>query len=155
MDEKGTSKMSSRKEDAMMKMKGIGYWATTSIVALELLAGGVTDLVHGRTSLVAGQPVAEVLEHLGYPAYLLRILGVWKLLGAIALLVPRFPRLKEWAYAGAFFVYVGAAASWAARGGGMSDLIGPLAFAFLTLASWALRPPGRILGVLFPARAHA
>ncbi len=46
--------MSTRKEDAMMKMKGIGYWATTSIVALELLAGGVTDLVHGRTSLVAG-----------------------------------------------------------------------------------------------------
>ena len=85
--------MSTRKEDAMMKMKGIGYWATTSIVALELLAGGVTDLVHGRTSLVVGQPVAEVLEHLGYPAYLLRILGVWKLLGAIALLAPRFPRL--------------------------------------------------------------
>jgi hypothetical protein len=54
--------MSTRKEDAMMKMKGIGYWATTSIVALELLAGGVTDLVHGRTSLVAGQPVAEVNE---------------------------------------------------------------------------------------------
>src|SRR5438034_126534 len=53
MNEKGTSKMSTRKEDAMMKMKGIGYWATTSIVALELLAGGVTDLVHGRTSLVA------------------------------------------------------------------------------------------------------
>jgi hypothetical protein len=62
MNEKGTSEMSTRKEDAMMKMKGIGYWATTSIVALELLAGGVTDLVHGRTSLVAGQPVAEVNE---------------------------------------------------------------------------------------------
>ena len=54
----------------MMKMKEIGYWATTSIVALELLAGGVTDLVHGRTLLVADQPVAEVLEHLGYPGLL-------------------------------------------------------------------------------------
>ncbi len=135
--------------------KVIGYWATTIIVTLELLAGGVTDLIHGPALLFAGDPVVLALEQLGYPAYLLMILGVWKLLGAIALLVPRFPRLKEWAYAGTLFVYVGAAASLAARGGGMGDLIAPLAFAVLTLASWALRPPGRILGVLFQARAHA
>ena len=125
------------KEDMTMKMKVIGYskmigyWATTAVVALELLAGGVTDLVHGPELLFVGDPVVLVLAQLGYPVYLLTILGVWRLLGAIALLVPRFPRLKEGAYAGAFFVYVGAA------------------------ASWALRPPGRILGVLFPARAHA
>ncbi len=150
-------KMSTRhvKEDMTMNMKMIGYWATTAVVALELLAGGVTDLVHGPELLFVGDPVVLVLAQLRYPVYLLTILGVWRLLGAIALLVPCFPRLKEWAYAGAFFVYVGAAASWAARGGGMGYLIGPLAFAFLTLASWALRPPGRILGVLFPARAHA
>ncbi len=140
--------------DTLLKLKLIGYWVTTIIVALELLAGGVTDLIHGPALLFAGDPVVLALEQLGYPAYLLMILGVWKLLGAIALLVPRFPRLKEWAYAGTLFVYVGAAASLAARGGGMGDLIAPLAFAVLTLASWALRPPGRILGVLFPARAH-
>ena len=152
-----TSRMSTilLKEDALMKLKMIGYWATTIIVALELLAGGVTDLIHGPALLFAGDPVVLALAQLGYPVYLLTILGVWKLLGAIALLVPRFPRLKEWAYAGTFFVYMGAAASWAAHGGGMGDLIAPLAFAVLTLASWALRPPGRILGVLFPARAHA
>src|SRR6266567_3848167 len=146
--------MSTRIEDAMMKMKGIGYWATTSIVELELLAGGMTDLVHGRTSLVAGQPVAEVLEHPGYPAYLLRILGVWKLLGAIALLTPRFPRLKEWAYAGSFFVYAGAVASCMVRGldGPGTFIWPPLIFAVLTLASWALRPQSRTLGVLFPAK---
>lgn len=143
------------KEDALMKLKMIGYWATTIIVALELLAGGVTDLIRGPALLFAGDPVVLALAQLGYPVYLLTILGVWKLLGAIALLVPRFPRLKEWAYAGTFFVYMGAAASWAAHGGGMGDLIAPLAFAVLTLASWALRPPGRILGVHFPARAHA
>jgi uncharacterized membrane protein YphA (DoxX/SURF4 family) len=143
------------KKDMKMNMKMIGYWATTAVVALELLAGGVTDLVHGPELLFAGDPVVLVLAQLGYPVYLLTILGVWRLLGAIALLVPRFPRLKEWAYAGAFFVYVGAAASWAARGGGVGYLIGPLSFAFLTLASWALRPPSRILGVLFPDRAHA
>jgi uncharacterized membrane protein YphA (DoxX/SURF4 family) len=146
--------MSTRTEDAMMKMKGIGYWATTSIVALELLAGGVTDLVHGRTSLVAGQPVTEVLEHLGYPAYVLRILGVWKLLGAIALLAPRFPRLKEWAYAGEFFAMTGAAASGVVRGKDDPGTLiwPPLILAVLTLISWVLRPQSRILGVLFPTQ---
>jgi uncharacterized membrane protein YphA (DoxX/SURF4 family) len=156
MNEKGTSKMAtiSVKEDMTMKLKVIGYWATTTIVALELLAGGVTNLVHGREVLVVGQPVVLVLAQLGYPVYLLTILGVWKLLGAIALLVPRFPRLKEWAYAGAFFEMTGAAASHAARGDNASAL-GLLMFAALILASWALRPPGRTLGVLFPARTHA
>ncbi len=143
------------KEDALMKTKMIGYWVTTIIVALELLAGGVTDLIHGPALLFAGDPVVFVLAQLGYPVYLLTILGVWKLLGAVALLVPRFPRLKEWAYAGTFIELTGAAASWAARGGGMGDLIAPLAFAVLTLASWALRPPSRTLGVLLPAKTHA
>ena len=144
-------------EDMKMNMKVIGsskmigYWTTTIIVTLELFVGGVTDLTHGRELLFVGDPVALILAHLGYPLYLLTILGVWRLLGAIALLVPRFPRLKEWAYAGTFFVYAGAAASWAARGS-MGDLIAPLALAVLTLASWALRPPSRTLGVLFPGR---
>jgi uncharacterized membrane protein YphA (DoxX/SURF4 family) len=145
----------SAKEDMTMKTKMIAYWATTIIVVLELLVGGVADLVHGRALLFTGDPVVLALAQLGYPVYLLTILGVWKLLGAIALLAPRIPRLKEWAYAGTFFVYVGAAASWAARDGGLGDLMAPLALAVLTLASWALRPPGRILGILFPARAHA
>ena len=118
-----------------------------------LLAGGVADLIHGPALLFVGDPVDLVLTHLGYPVYLLTILGVWRLLGAITLLVPRFPRLKEWAYAGTFIELTGAAASWGTRGGSMGDLIWPLAFALLTLASWALRPSGRILGVLYPARA--
>ena len=140
------------KEDKTMKTKLISYWVTTIFTALELLAGGVTDLMHGRTALVAGEPVAEVLAHLGYPVYLLTILGVWKLLGAIVLLAPRFPRLKEWAYAGSFFVYAGAVASGMVRG--LDDpgtfIWPPLIFAVLTLASWALRPQSRLLGVLFP-----
>ncbi len=137
-----------------MKLKVIGYWATTAVVAWELLLGGLTDLVHGGTSLVAGEPVAEILTHLGYPVYLLTILGVWKLPGGIALLVPGFPRLKEWAYAGAFFVYIGAAASGVVRGrDDPATLIwGPLIFALITLASWALRPPDRMLGRLVPTK---
>jgi uncharacterized membrane protein YphA (DoxX/SURF4 family) len=141
--------------DGLLKSKRIGYWVATAAIALEGLAGGVTDLIHGPALLVAGDPVVSVLARLGYPVYLLTILGVWKLLGALVLLLPRFPRLKEWAYAGTFFVYVGATASWAARGGDVGDLLPPLALAVLTLASWVLRPPGRTLGVLIPARAQA
>ena len=142
-------------EDTLRKWKLIGYWVTTAVIAFEALAGGVTDLIHGPSLLFAGDPVVSVLAQLGYPVYFLTILGVWKLLGAIALLAPRFPRLKEWAYAGTFFVYVGAAASWTAHGRGLGDLIPPLALAVFTLASWGLRPPGRTLGVLLPARAQA
>ncbi len=133
-----------------MKLKLIGYWATTAAIALETLAGGVTDLIHGREILVAGDPVVEVVTHLGYPVYLLTILGVWKLLGGIVLLVPRFPRLKEWAYAGVFFELMGAAASLALHG--ESFISSPLILAMLALASWALRPPDRTLGVLFPTK---
>jgi uncharacterized membrane protein YphA (DoxX/SURF4 family) len=135
-----------------MKTKVIGYWATTIFVALELLAGGLTDLVQGREVLVVGQPVDQVMAHLGYPVYLLTILGWWKLLGAIALLVPRFPRLKEWAYAGTFFEMTGAAASLAARGDDAGTIIAPLIVAVLAVASWALRPQSRTLGVLFPVK---
>jgi hypothetical protein len=142
-------------EDTLRKTKLIGYWVTTAAIVLEALAGGVTDLIHGPSLLFAGGPIVSVLAQLGYPVYLLTILGVWKLLGAIALLVPRFPRLKEWAYAGTFFVYVGAAASWVASDGGLGNLIAPLVLAALTLASWALRPPSRTLGVVLPARPQA
>jgi uncharacterized membrane protein YphA (DoxX/SURF4 family) len=138
-----------------LKMKIIAYWVTTVIIALELLAGGATDLLHGREVIVAGESVVEVFMHLGYPTYLLTILGVWKLLGAAALLAPRLPRLKEWAYAGTFFELTGAVASHAARGDNISDLVGPLILAALALASWALRPQSRILGVPFTARKDA
>ncbi|SRR6266446_8988947 len=73
-----------------------------------------------------------------------------KPLGAIALLAPRFPRLKEWAYAGTFFELTGAAASHVARGDDEGTLIWPLLFAVPTVISWALRPQSRTLGVLFP-----
>jgi uncharacterized membrane protein YphA (DoxX/SURF4 family) len=136
----------------MRNMKVIGYWTSTAAVAGVLLVDGVMGLVHahGRVMLV-GKPLDEVMERLGYPAYLLKILGVWKPLGAIALLVPGFPRLKEWAYAGTFFNMTGAAASSVASGDEVGNRIWALIFAVLTLASWALRPQSHTLGVLFPA----
>ena len=131
-----------------MEIKVIGYWVATTIIALETLAGGVVDLTHGREAIVAGRPVVDVVTSLGYPVYVLMILGVWKIPGAIILIVPGFLRLKEWAYAGIVFELSGAVASHAVRRQG-SDLVGPLVLLGVALASWALRPPGRILGT-FP-----
>jgi len=132
-------------------VKAITYWVTTVIIGLETLAGGVTDLAKGRTMLIAGPPVAEVVTHLGYPLYLLLILGVWKLLGGIVLLSPSLPRLKEWAYAGVFFELTSAAASWVLHGDPPREWISPLVLAAIAIASWLLRPPGRVLGTIFTA----
>jgi uncharacterized membrane protein YphA (DoxX/SURF4 family) len=134
-------------------MKMLSYWTTTTAVVGVLLVDGVMGLVHphGRVMLV-GKPLDAAMKRLGYPAYLLKILGVWKPLGAIALLVPRFPRLKEWAYAGTFFNMTGAAASSMASGDEVRNVIWALLFAVFTLASWALRPQSRTLGIRFPVQ---
>ena len=76
-------------------VKVTGYWATTIVSALELLAGGVTDLVYGKIALVGGEPVVEILAHRGYPVDVLPILGMWKRPRVLTLLLLRFPRLKE------------------------------------------------------------
>ena len=119
-----------------MKLKLICYWVATITATAELLVGAEWDLAHRPD-------VVQLVTHLGYPAYLLTILGFWKLLAAIAWLVPGFPRLKEWAYAGVFFETTGAAASHIASGNKLTDAIGPLILAALGMASWALRPQNR------------
>lgn len=118
------------------RRRAIAYWATTLLLVAELVVGGAWDVL--RTPYVRG-----ILEHLGYPTYVLVILGVWKVLGAVALLVPRFPRLKEWAYAGAFFNYTGAVASHLVVGDGAAAIAYPILQTGLLAASWALRPPAR------------
>lgn len=130
-----------------MKTKVIGYWVTTAMLAFALLSGGAAELAHRRETV-------EGMVHLGYSLYFISIIGFWKVLGGIALLVPRFPRLKEWAYAGAFFNMTGALASHAVSGDSVGHLIAPGFFAVLAVASWALRPKSRTLGVLFPARTR-
>src|SRR5262245_22143025 len=118
------------------KARTIGYWVATGLLGLVFAAGGVSDL--------SGSPqVLEGMAHLGYPAYFVAIIGVWKVLGAVALLAPRFPRLKEWAYAGIFFDLTGAAASHAASGDSAGKVIAPLVLVAIVAASWALRPEGR------------
>jgi uncharacterized membrane protein YphA (DoxX/SURF4 family) len=139
------------REDTVRKLKVIGYWAATSIVAFELLLGGVMALVHGRNMLI-GEPLVTIFDHLGYPMYLLTILGICKPLAGIVLLIPGFPRLKEWAYAGSFINLIGALVSDALCGYAVYALFA-LGFAVLTLASWALRPQSRTLGVLVSAKS--
>ena len=94
-----------------VKTKSIAYWTTTTLVALPIGSGGIAQVARAQAT------VDGVVHALGYPLYFLTILGAWKTLGAIAILVPRFPRLKEWAYAGIFFDLTGAVASGAAVGG--------------------------------------
>ena len=125
-----------------MKTKAIIYWILTALLALGVFSGGVSQLMQSKETL-------DGIMHLGYPLYFVIILGVWKVLGAVALVVPRFPRLKEWAYAGIFFEMTGAAASHIACGDPSWHAVVTLAFAAMTVASWALRPPGRTLGVIF------
>jgi hypothetical protein len=120
----------------------------TALVAFFIGGGGVSQVIQ-----YFGNPHG-VVPALGYPMYFFAILGVWKALGAIAILVPGFPRLKEWAYAGIFFDLTGAAASVAFVGGyGVYafHVIAPLVIAGFTVTSWALRPASRTIGVLFPS----
>lgn len=127
-------------------MKRLTFWVTTIAVALELIIGGIADLAH------AGSFTLAVVQ-LGYPTYLLTIIGVFKLFGAVAILLPRFPRLKEWAYSGIMIEMIGASGSFIARNGG-EDIIWPLIIALIALISWALRPSSRTLGILFEKKCH-
>lgn len=117
------------------RRREVAYWSTTTLVAGELLLGGAWDIM-----LIPY--VRKVMRRLGYPPYFAVIMGAWKLPGAVTLLAPGLPRLKEWAYAGAVFTYTGAAASHLVAGD-TADAAAPLIFTGLAAASWALRPPAR------------
>jgi uncharacterized membrane protein YphA (DoxX/SURF4 family) len=118
------------------KPKTIAYWITTGLFAAAFLASGGAELA-------SAPAVVTAMRGLGYPPYFLTILGMWKVLGAGALLVPGLPRLKEWAYAGVFFDLTGAAASHALSGDPPGKIATPLVFLVVAAASWALRPPSR------------
>jgi uncharacterized membrane protein len=123
------------------KTRVIAYWVMTTLLAASMLSGGVVELMR--------QPQAvEGIVHLGYPPYFVSILGFWKILGAIALLAPQFPRLKEWAYAGIFFDVTGAAASHIFCHDAAWHVAVTSGLAVLTLLSWWLRPPSRMLDAL-------
>jgi len=120
------------------KIKTIAYWVTT-------IFGPASFIIGGFLFLTRNEQITTTLTHLGYPIYFASILGVWKVLGAIAVVIPRFPRLKEWAYAGFFFDLTSAAASRIFVGDSAGDILAPIGFLALVVASWALRPESRKL----------
>jgi uncharacterized membrane protein YphA (DoxX/SURF4 family) len=125
----------------MTKRNKIIYWIATIWLALGMLSTGLAQLFKGK----AGQGGVEMIERLGYPVYLLTLLGVWKILGVAALLIPKFPLVKEWAYAGIFFVMSGAAFSHIAIGDPMTEIIPSLLLLILAVTSWYFRPSNRKL----------
>lgn len=135
-----------------MKKNTIFYWVATGLTAFAIGFGGVMDLLK-PPDMVA------TMAHLGYPAYLMTLLGIWKVLGAGAILAPGLPRVKEWAYAGIAFDLTGAAFSHAASGDGAGPTITPLVVLAIAAASWYLRPedrklPARVTGNSIPAPAY-
>jgi len=120
----------------MKKRNIIIYWIATLWLSLGMLSTGIVQLVKMKQE-------GEMMVHLGYPMYLLTLLGIWKILGVIAVLVPKFPVLKEWAYAGFCFAMSGAVFSHLAVGDGAKELFGPVLLIVLTFLSWSFRPADR------------
>ncbi len=112
-----------------MDAKTIGYWVTTGLVSLGMLASGAGYLSGAMN---------EAMFHLGYPTHFIWILGIWKLLVAPALLAPGFAVIKEWCYAGLFFTLTGAAVSHAAVHDGVGEIAPPLVLLVFTGISWLL-----------------
>ena len=107
-----------------------------------------------RTHGLAEAVCVYGITHLGYPIYFLTILGVWKILGVVGVLIPRFPVRKEWAYAGLFFAMTGAAFSHIAVGDPVKELAPSLLLLVLTVVSWYFRPAGRKIPALRIAEAR-
>lgn len=120
------------------KMRILAYWIVTLLVVFENAAGFVWAALHIEYLHV-------MLTHLGYPQYFMNIIGAWQLACAAALIAPRFPLVKEWAYAGAFFNYSSAFISHVAVGDRADKWAAPLLFAVFVVVSWALRPVDRRL----------
>lgn len=114
------------------------YWLVTGLLAFGMLAGATAQLLRAQINV-------DGMRHLGYPLYVLTLLGAWKVVGAVVLLLPGWRLAKEWAYAGFFFLLTGAVVSHLASGEGPFAAMAPFVFAGLTVSSWQLRPASRRL----------
>jgi len=120
----------------MEKRKLIWYWIITVILSFCIFSGGLAQAL-----LVKG--VIQGFKPLGYPMYFISLIGIWKMLGVIAILIPKFKLLKEWAYAGIFFTMTGAVISHIASNDVSVQIIAPVVLAVFTVLSWYLRPASR------------
>lgn len=112
------------------------YWIATTWLALGMFSTGIVQLIKMKEEVA-------LITGLGYPVYFLTLLGLWKILGVVVVLIPKFPLLKEWTYAGFFFAMSGAIFSHLAIGNGAKELFGPALLLVLTAASWYFRPADR------------
>lgn len=124
----------------MKKRNKIIYWTATIFLSIGMLAGGTQQMLQ-----IGGYN--EIVTSLGYPLYLLSIIGVWKILGVIAILIPKFPLLKEWAYAGFFFVMSGAFISHLTVGQPFTEAIPSLTLLVVIVISWYFRPTDRKINI--------
>jgi uncharacterized membrane protein len=120
----------------MTKTKKITYWVSTIFLSFGMLAGGIQQMLQ-----IGGYN--EIVTQLGYPLYLLSILGTWKILGVIVILIPKKAVLKEWAYAGFFFAMSGATISHLAVGQAITESMPSIILLLVTIASWYFRPNDR------------
>lgn len=120
----------------MTKRNKIIYWIATLWLSLGMASTGIVQVMKMKEEV-------EMMTRLGYPLYFLTILGIWKFLGVIAVLIPKFPILKEWAYAGFFFAMSGGVFSHLAVGDEAIELFGPVLLLILTAVSWYFRPESR------------
>lgn len=120
----------------MSKRNKIIYWASTIWLALGMVSTGIVQLLRVKEDV-------DFIIQMGYPDYFLTIIGTWKILGAIAVLIPKFTLLKEWAYAGFFFIMSGAVFSHIATGNSMNEIFPAILLLALTVISWYFRPANR------------
>lgn len=120
----------------MTKRNKIIYWVATVWLALGMVSTGIVQLIKMEEE-------TEMMRQLGYPVYFLTLIGIWKILGVVAVIVPKYPLVKEWAYAGFFFLMSGAVFSHLANGDAAQELFGPTLLLVLTIVSWYFRPADR------------
>ena len=121
----------------MEKRNLIIYWIATVLFTVGMLSSGLAQIFHAKA-------MVDIVVPLGYPLYFLSIIGIWKVLGVIVVLMPGWKLLKEWAYAGFFFVMTGAFISHLASGDdGIKGIIGPFMQTVFIILSWYFRPPNR------------
>lgn len=125
----------------MEKRKLIWYWLITAILSFCIFTGGLFQTIQVKGVIQGFKP-------LGYPTYFISIIGIWKMLGIIAILLPKFKLLKEWAYAGIFFTMTGAVISHIASHDASVQIIAPIVLAVFTVLSWYLRPADRKISLV-------
>ncbi len=124
----------------MTKRNKIIYWVATIWLCMGMVSSGVVQTIQMEEEV-------QKMKQLGYPQYFLTIIGVWKLFGVVAVIIPKYPIIKEWAYAGCFFLMAGAIFSHVAINDGAVEYFGPSLLLVLTVVSWIFRPGDRKLSI--------